>query len=71
MKRNINVPPTEPIHEKFKLGQGYASSEKGSDEQAHRSLKQYGDNPLPKSGGSYARSGEAQPEQSGDETGPM
>jgi len=50
-------------HEDFKLGQGYGSGEAESEYQEHPSQKQYGDNPLPKSGGGYAKSGEVQPRE--------
>ena len=55
-------------HENFKLGQGYASGEKGSDSSEHRSSTQLGDNPLPKSGGGYAKAGNAQPKEDQDES---
>lgn len=47
-------------YDEFNLGQGYGSGQKGSDARKKRSLKQYGDNPLPKSGGGYAK---AEPKQ--------
>jgi|GEM_PF-4668143 len=40
-------------HKSFKVGQGYGSGEKDSDAKEHPSLRQYGDNPLPPSGGNY------------------
>ena len=67
MKPNqINVVPIEPNHDKFKLGQGYASSEKGSDAIEKSSLQQFGDNPLPESGGEYSEADEIQPETDED-----
>ena len=48
-------------HEKFQLGNGYGSGEKGSDAEEHKSKKKLGDNPLPKSGGGYGKAGVAQP----------
>jgi hypothetical protein len=48
-------------HEDFILGQGYGSGEPDSEAHEHASKKQYGDNPLPKSGGGYGKAGEAQP----------
>ena len=57
------VLPEPSNHENFKLGQGYGSGEDESDFQEHPSEKQMGDNPLPKSGGGYAKAGHAQPKQ--------
>jgi hypothetical protein len=54
-------------HENFKLGQGYGSAEKGSEASLHVSTHQYGDNPLPKSGGGYAKAGDIQPDEEADE----
>jgi hypothetical protein len=55
--------PSLSNHEDFKLGQGYGSGEAESEYQEHPSQKQYGDNPMPKSGGGYAKAGHAQPKQ--------
>lgn len=52
-----------PEHEKFKSGQGYGSAEPGADAQEHQSNRQYGDNPLPPSGGDWRKAGEMQPEE--------
>ncbi len=53
----------KPTHEEFQLGNGYGSAERGSDAEEHKSAKQYGDNPLPKSGGGYGKAGVVQPKQ--------
>ena len=50
-------------HEEFQLGSGYGSAERGSDAESHKSKKQFGDNPLPKSGGGYSKAGVVQPKQ--------
>lgn len=57
MKPNEKVKPQDekPLHKKFKKGLGYGSSESDSDFQEHPSDKQYGDNPLPPSGGGYEK----------------
>lgn len=55
--------PTQPTHEEFQLGNGYGSAEKYSDAEEHKSRKQYGDNPLPKSGGGYGKAGVIQPKE--------
>ena len=52
-----------PTHEDFHLGRGYASGEPGSDAEQRGSSHQYGDNPLPFSGGGYADSGSVQPQE--------
>lgn len=56
-------------HENFKAGQGYGSSEPGAESQDKQSDRQYGDNPLPPSGGEWRKAGEMQPEEDpeGDE----
>ena len=58
--KNTNPKPT---HEEFQLGNGYGSAEKHSDAEDHKSKKQLGDNPLPKSGGGYGKAGAVQPKE--------
>jgi hypothetical protein len=58
--RNNDLKP-RPEHEEFKLGQGYGSAEKGSEASTHVNKSQYGDNPIPKSGGGYGKTGSIQP----------
>jgi hypothetical protein len=52
-----------PMHEDFYLGQGYASGEQQKILKRKLSTHQYGDNPLPSSGGGYAKAGLVQPQE--------
>jgi hypothetical protein len=65
---NAQPKPTPSNHENFRLGQGYGSGEGVSEYQEHPSKKQLGDNPLPKSGGGYAKAGNAQPHSDSSDT---
>lgn len=72
-KNHTNTSVIKPVpsnHEDFKLGQGYGSGEEESEYQGHPSKKQFGDNPLPKSGGNYAHSDGIQPKIDPLETKP-
>jgi hypothetical protein len=43
MKPTINKVPVEPVHDSFKLGQGYASGENGSEAEENVAFAQFGD----------------------------